>query len=371
MAMMRLHSLAASLLVLSSVDGFLSSPRPSFGTTLHAAKRAPSKVVDLDGPTKVFTPDDLEVITPEDIPEMHYDESAHPIPHQPWRRGETKGCEDPIDAEWRQMAEAIIYNAARSVGGQVRDVTWYLTQLTITLEEDFSGVDMYTTGPAVEVMSRRSGVQYFDPDDPNPEELWPEDEPMFMWEQDTEREERIRRGSYAPKDPDEEDDTDEDSYDDDDNPHVPIRVSKETRTDMAGYSDEEEVEIENEPVPVFDRQVTDLDTRAVSTIARAILSALEEAEEELNVLNRHAVVLSSPGSPDILDTQRQFDACRGCDVLVETVDPWQSNRVLRGKLLERNSMDILINKKGRMVTIPLNFVKAVRLVPTKKDDRYK
>ena len=139
-----------------------------------------------------------------------------------------------------------------------------------------------------------------------------------------------------------------------------IRVSQETREDMAGLSDDEEVEIENEPVPV-DGEVLPIDTRAVSTIARSILESLEESDEELQVLSRHFVVLSSPGAPDVLDTQRQFDARRGQDVIVETIDPWQSNRVLRGKLLERNSMDVIINKKGRMVTIPLNFVKVVRL----------
>lgn len=53
--------------------------------------------------------------------------------------------------------------------------------------------------------------------------------------------------------------------------------------------------------------------------------------------------------------------------VVETQDPWESNRVLRGKLLERNSMDVIINKKGRMVTIPLNFVKCVRVAPSVTD----
>ena len=362
MRIIRRYALVASLLVLVSVDGFMSSPRPSFGFTLcvkkQQVKRNPSKVLDLDGPTNEDTAEDLETISPDDIPEMQYDENAHPIPHQPWRRGETNGCEDPIDAEWRRMAEKIIYSAAKSVGGEVRDVTWYLTQLVITLEENFENVEMYSTGPPIEVMDRTEGPKYLDPDDPNPEEIWLSDEPEFLWEEDTEREAQLKKNSYAPKDADEEDGDDDD--DSEENAYPPIRVSRETREDMAGLSDDEEVDIENEPVPI-DREVLPLDTRAVSTIARAILESLEESDEELQVLTRHYVVLSSPGAPDVLDTQRQFDARRGQDVVVETIDPWQSNRVLRGKLLERNSMDIIINKKGRMVTIPLNFVKVVRL----------
>jgi len=369
--MFLLHILVASLLVICSVDAFMSSPRPCFGATLtlfakKQGRRAPSRVVDLDGPTEEDIGAEIETISPEDIPELHYDENAHPIPHQPWRRGETNGCEDPIDAEWRQMAEQIIYSAAKSVGGQVDDVTWYLTQLFISLDEDLSNVETYTTGPAIEIMSCRQGPMYFDPDDPNPADIWPDEEPEFLWERDTEREAKLKRNAFAPKDPDEEEDEDDERNSLDDNPHAPFRVARETRQDIAGFTDEEEVAIENEPISV-DTDMPTLDTSAVSTIARAILEALEEAEEELNVLGRHTIVLSAPGEPGILETQRQFDEHRGENIVVQTVDPWQSNRVLRGKLLERNSMDLLINKEGRMVTIPLNFVKAVRLLNSEMD----
>lgn len=111
----------------------------------------------------------------------------------------------------------------------------------------------------------------------------------------------------------------------------------------------------------------DLDTAGLSTIAEAIISALEIHEEELQILGRHELVLTSPGPHDVLETQRQFDAYRGCDVVVQTQDPFESNRTLKGKLVDRNSMDLLINKKGRLVTIPLNFVACVRLPPHELD----
>jgi len=42
------------------------------------------------------------------------------------------------------------------------------------------------------------------------------------------------------------------------------------------------------------------------------------------------------------------------DVYVETRDPWGSNRVLGGKLVDRNALDVIINQdnSGRMVTTP-------------------
>lgn len=42
-----------------------------------------------------------------------------------------------------------------------------------------------------------------------------------------------------------------------------------------------------------------------------------------------------------------------------------------GKLIDRNSMDLIINKKGHMVTIPLNFVRCVRLaIPNDNDNNH-
>ena len=104
------------------------------------------------------------------------------------------------------------------------------------------------------------------------------------------------------------------------------------------------------------------DRKALAKIGGAVLDALETMEDELNVLERHEVVLSSLSKrPGILETQKQFDRHRGDDVAVYTEDPWESNRTLRGKLVDRNSMDVIINQKGRMVTIPLNFVRCVKL----------
>ena len=103
---------------------------------LHARRSSPSKVVDPDGPTPSLDAEEIEEIDPESIPELRditsADDLPRPIPHQPWRRGETAGCEAPIAAEWRQKAEEIITKSAMLVGGKVLDVTWYLTAVVVT-----------------------------------------------------------------------------------------------------------------------------------------------------------------------------------------------------------------------------------------------
>ena len=143
-------------------------------------------------------------------------------------------------------------------------------------------------------------------------------------------------------------------------------MNEETRADVALKIAEDALERSEEEEKPVDIDTLPIDTAALSTIAEAILDALEDVEEELEVLARHEIILTSPGPSDVLETQKQFDTYRGTNIIVETQDPFNSNRVLKGKLVDRNSMDLIINAKGRMVTIPLNFVKCVRLPPSKK-----
>jgi len=373
------------LLEATNVDSFVH-PRPIKGSAFtrvkqtplaakngnddssSAASFAPSTVVDEDGPTPENPYAEPEVVDIEDMPEMHYDPNAHQVPHQPWRRGMTNGCEEPIQAEWRQEAEAIIYKAVNLVGGKVMDVTWFLAQAVITIDDELlSEVDDYSLGPEIQVQMPDDGVEYFDPEDPKPEVIWA-DEEEFLYERDEEEEKREKDRKYAPKELDDIDD-EEDEFESD-NDDVPLMQTQETREDMAAMSREEETRIENQQRPIVQDAIM-IDTAALSTIARAILEALEDEDERLDILGRHEIVLASPGDPNsILEFQKEFDSHRGYGVAVETQDPWGSNRVLKGKLEDRNSMDIIINKKGRMVTIPHNFVKCVRVLKGQGDDEY-
>ncbi|KAI2506627.1 hypothetical protein MHU86_7837 [Fragilaria crotonensis] len=307
-------------------------------TVALSAQRPPSRVVDFDGPTPTQEIEPPDVIDPADIYGLDYDEANHPIPHQPWRRGETRGCEDPIDAPWRQQAEIITLSAA-TVGSTVRDVTWFLTSVVIAIENDFSQVPQYQGGPEV-VYESPGPVQYLNPDNPNPDDIIPDEEDAFLWERDTAVEDEIEKNRLAPRQEGEDETIDMELAMDRDLEKLPL--DRETREDMAGFTDEQLGDFERAPVEKDSIKTTWL------------------TPQDIN----HCKGNSRWPGANVLDSQREFDAYRGFDVIVETQDPWESNRVLRGKLLERNSMDLIINKKGRMVTIPLNFVKAVRLSPS-------
>ena len=195
-------------------------------------------------------------------------------------------------------------------------------------------------------------MEYYDPEDPDPEDIEEEehDDPVYM--RDLEREEELKENIYSRKEDDEEEmDLPEEL--------PPLYQAQESRIDdMLRLAEEGNLRAEKQEKPVADY---DIDTMALSTVAEAILNALESEEEELRVLDRHELILTSPGYIEVLETQKQFDEARGKSVLVETQDPWDSNRTLKGTLIDRNAMDVYINVKGRMVTIPLNFVSCVRL----------
>lgn len=374
------YLLFALLVLLSvTVEGFvLRNPFPNKGgiiwmdaTTTQlpaAAKRSPSKVVDLDGPTPTVEAADVEEIDVESIPELrdieNPNELPRPIPHQPWRRGETAGCEDPIAAEWRQKAEEIITQAVELVGGKVLDVTWFLTHLVVTLDEEYMPIKDYgkSSGPAISIQEPSPAV-YRDPNDPEPEDIVA-DEDDVLYQRETEEEAadaaQKEKNMYATKDADDPADEphnpDKTEHDD-----IPLYMNEETRDDMAVGIAQKERDRYQESEHEMDIEYIKIDTAGLSTIAQSILEALEEYEDELEILSRHELILTSPGPPDVIETQRQFDAYRGTYVIVETQDPFESNRTLKGTLVDRNSMDLMINKQGRLVTIPLNFVKCVRL----------
>jgi ribosome maturation factor RimP len=150
---------------------------------------------------------------------------------------------------------------------------------------------------------------------------------------------------------------------------VELRARYLKSEDLAQYYPEEfkkvgkEEATEKLAMPNVER-ADGVDTTALSIIGRAIYDALseEDVEDRLEILSRHEVILTSPGDEDhYVETQRQFDNMRGALVHVQTQDPFGSNRVLKGHLIDRTALDIFINVKGRMVTIPLNMVAYVAI----------
>mmetsp|Transcript_58035 Transcript_58035/g.62715 ORF Transcript_58035/g.62715 Transcript_58035/m.62715 type:complete len:485 (-) Transcript_58035:205-1659(-) len=352
-----------------------------FSTT--ARRRSPSKISDPSGPTVSNEPEEFEPVKLEDIPEAHYDEKAIPIPHQPWRRGETAGCEDPIDSIWRTEAERMIKMGVEIVGGTYVDTTWYLTSVVVTIGMDFQDMKrdlLRENGPEIRVDYSTSSPIYYDPDDPNPEDIdFEEDQKNSIYERDYEAERALANKSYVKADiEDGDEDESPESLGLEQEDDVPLYVDKEFREDLALRADTLR-ELRNtkmdDPVDWDDMFWLDkigpehkkyygekINTAALSTIAASVLEALKEREDELQVLARHEVTLASPSNPTSLDTQKKFDAAIGNRVAVRTHDPWNSNRSLYGILVDRNTLDVYINQKGRLVTIPNNFVAGVELL---------
>jgi len=280
-------------------------------------KLSPSKVEadDEPTPTREDSEDDFEEADPSILDEGKYDPDHYPVKGQPWRRGETDGIHDPIKVPWRVEAEGIIKKACETVNAEVHDITWGNAYCLITIA-DMSEVEGIIDGPEVDI---DMGEWY----DDSPTGTGPD----YFWEPKMSEEEMMEYDSTHPK-----------------------------------------VRIEQMDDPIHEER-DKIDTYVLSAIAKAVLDALqdEEVEERLHIVSRHQMMFTTPGQPDVLNSQNDFDAYRGFDVLVETRDPWRSNRTLKGKLIQRTALDVLINVKGRMVTIPNNFVHKVKLPNAKRE----
>ena len=148
---------------------------------------ARSVVQDPDGPTPVLDTSKVEEIDVNDIPELRdiqrQDELPFPVPHQPWRRGDTAGCEAPIAAQWRRAAEEEIYKAVDLVGGRILDVTWFLTTVLVTIDDEQLPPEniFKDRGPAIDIRTPQA-PQFYDPSDPNPEDIWADDDDVLLGE---------------------------------------------------------------------------------------------------------------------------------------------------------------------------------------------
>jgi len=460
--------------------GAESSASASVGTV---NRPPPSRVTDEDGPTPEPEPFVPQLIETSKLEEegFGYDPVNHPVSHQPWRRGETAGCEDPIDSQWRMEAESVIEVAAGNVGASVDCVTWYLTFVVVTLSNDLSRVRGRGRDDAdPEFMGRPNGISIKVDTTTRATNVWTDahnedpNDPAGMPMGTFHGEEYARVGpEWADEDPDEEDGSGSERFDEvtgeplerEDKPsreeavfayekerrqrkeergsrerylrlpgnveahHIKDSVKRRYDGYQKGLEDYERVLVDKygdlrnmteseldgalkaanvylwkmspdrlqefkgyllekfDPVAgmegadrdVYDDEVradgiTDMYAKSLEVVADAILDALgeEDLDDRLNVLGRHELVLSSSSfHPRIVETQREFDAARGKDLSVQTKDPWNSNRVLKGKLVDRNSMDVIINVEGRMVTVPNSMVGYVYLLESEEDLRTK
>ena len=88
--------------------------------------------------------------------------------------------------------------------------------------------------------------------------------------------------------------------------------------------------------------------------------ALEEALDTQEIIpDAYVLEVSSPGIASKLSSDRDFESFKGFDVVVRTEPPYKDRHEWRGRLQGRDDQAVLINQKGRMVSIPRELVTEV------------
>lgn len=129
--------------------------------------------------------------------------------------------------------------------------------------------------------------------------------------------------------------------------------------------DEEEEEDEE-----YDREEPAIPVGAVdiTTLARAINSALDDDGIGLAIAEAHEIEVTTPGASDELVGDVMFEAFKGFDVIVQHKDPKKDKvKTIDGRLVERNDEFTVLNIKGRMKNLKNQDVLSVKLPKAKKE----
>ncbi len=127
-----------------------------------------------------------------------------------------------------------------------------------------------------------------------------------------------------------------------------------------------EVTVRRNDLPSDDGESGYVDSHQLLACMRTVNDALVPKEEKLQVLTRHELIVATPGSSEILTTDKEFKAFKGFDVIIVAGGPPSPNfRELCGKLVERTFDELIISQKGKLIRIPLVLVREVRLPSAK------
>lgn len=86
-----------------------------------------------------------------------------------------------------------------------------------------------------------------------------------------------------------------------------------------------------------------------------------EAEESMQALPAYLLEVSSPGLSDTLQTEDDFAAFKGFEVVVTTSVEYKKKREFKGTLQTCDEADVRLNLHGRPIRIPRELVAEVRL----------
>jgi len=99
----------------------------------------------------------------------------------------------------------------------------------------------------------------------------------------------------------------------------------------------------------------------LESVHRQIYEEMELREEELDFVNRFELMIASPGVSDCLRNDRDFVSFKGFVVTVSTTEEFKKRLQFEGSLIERSDEHVVVSLKGRIVKVPRELVKSVRL----------
>lgn len=89
--------------------------------------------------------------------------------------------------------------------------------------------------------------------------------------------------------------------------------------------------------------------------------ALEEALDESDLIpDAYVLEVSSPGISRSLTTDRDFISFKGFAVTVSLNEPFNGQKTISGKLVQRDETHLHLNLKGRAIAIPRELIARVQ-----------
>mmetsp|Transcript_225 Transcript_225/g.410 ORF Transcript_225/g.410 Transcript_225/m.410 type:complete len:124 (+) Transcript_225:679-1050(+) len=116
---------------------------------------------------------------------------------------------------------------------------------------------------------------------------------------------------------------------------------------------------------MFKVEHEDADTYSVgidecTQVSRALGNRLENAPFMED--RPYNLVVSTPGAKEVLTRDREFLSFKGFPVLLTTTEPFKKKTEFQGNLHNRDEEFVRVNIRGRIVQVPRELVKEVRLI---------
>lgn len=90
-------------------------------------------------------------------------------------------------------------------------------------------------------------------------------------------------------------------------------------------------------------------------------------KDDLVPVDAYTLEVSTPGTKDVLTKEREFEAFKGFPINVRTTEVYKKKELFVGTLKDRDDEKLLLNIKGRILSIPRDIIAEVRLDTAKEE----